>query len=405
MEHLRSIINREQQGPAGERLGILYFAWQQAEGSDYPAWTNVFESWQNYAENSIDGCPELAQLRVRVYWLHHDLFLFVALPHHDLEQTERRLFELTLQLRNQWQHAFTNLVPASEWPGGAGGAGFVLHGGAAVIGTLDETGDGEDQVYMALKQAIIQGQKRGSLERSLRRKALDQMLAEQSIRSVYQPIRSLKEGGIFGYEALTRCPDTQWFDGPLDLFTFAEEEGIGYALDRLAREKAIGLGDRLGGGQKLFINLLAQIMEEPDLLPGRTLAILEQHGLTPSNVVFEITERSSINDFSAVKKALDHYRRQGYRIAIDDVGAGYSSLQSIVELRPDYIKVDRSIIRNIHLDELKEHTLFTLQELAKKMGIALIAEGIEREEELRKVQEMGIPFGQGYLLGRPAAME
>src|SRR5690606_10359376 len=103
-----------------------------------------------------------------------------------------------------------------------------------------------------------------------------------------------------------------------------------------------------------------------------------------------ITERSSIEDYPSVKKALQHYRSQGYRIAIDDVGAGYSSLQSIVELRPDYMKVDKSIIQNLHKDDVKEHILTTLQEVAGKIGAELIAEGIERQEELDKLVRMGI---------------
>lgn len=255
--------------------------------------------------------------------------------------------------------------------------------------------------YEAAKEALLQGQSPGNRERRKRRGAFEQLLRQRELFPVYQPIVSLKDNGVFGYEALTRLKNKSLFDGPVSLFSFAEQEGQVYALDRLARELAIDGCRRLEPQQKLFINVMAQIMEDPGFAPGKTISLLEQHHLSPHHVVFEITERSAIADYAAVKKALEHYRSQGYQIAIDDVGAGYSSLQSIAELRPDYLKIDRSIIYNIHNDEMKAYILQTLQSLGDKMDVALIAEGIEHREELEALARMGVQYAQGYLIGRP----
>jgi EAL domain-containing protein (putative c-di-GMP-specific phosphodiesterase class I) len=227
------------------------------------------------------------------------------------------------------------------------------------------------------------------------------LIHDRSIFPVYQPIVSLKCGTAFGYEALSRFLDKRWFDGPQQLFAFAADEGMVYALDRLARERAIEGSTGLGMHQKLFINITAQIMNDPSFTPGQTLLLLERFGLSPHNVVFEITERSSFEDFGAAKKLLDHYRNQGYQIAIDDAGAGYSSLQSIVEIKPDFIKIDRSLIQGIHLEPMKQQIVRTFTEFAAKMDISLVAEGIEEEEELHQVRSMGVGYAQGFLLGKP----
>ncbi|UJF31704.1 bifunctional diguanylate cyclase/phosphodiesterase [Paenibacillus hexagrammi] len=227
------------------------------------------------------------------------------------------------------------------------------------------------------------------------------LIEQQLIYTVYQPIVSLQSGEIYGYEALTRAPGTSRFTSPVDLFQFAEEQGELYKLEKLAREKAIQ-GAKVNADQLLFINISSHVLHDPQFVPGKTLDVLSRHGLQPHNVVFEITERSSIEDFTLAKQILEHYRKQGYRIAIDDAGAGYSSLQAIAELQPDFIKIDRSLIENIHKNKMKEYILETFVTFAQKMNISLVAEGIEHMEELIQLTRMGIHYAQGYLLGKPS---
>lgn len=228
------------------------------------------------------------------------------------------------------------------------------------------------------------------------------ILKNKDIRVVFQPIVHLNSGKIFGYEGLTRGPEQSSFHSPIRLFEFAEMYGTLYTLEKIAREKALNLSDSLlKNNEKLFININSQVIHDPDFTPGHTVSLLAQYGLSPSDVVFEITERNAIQDFSAFCEVLNHYRDQGFEIAVDDAGAGYSSLQAITEIQPDYIKVDRSLISGIHENDIKAHILEAFATFTKKMNSKIIAEGIETTEELQKVIQLGIDYGQGYLLSRP----
>ncbi|RAV10572.1 GGDEF domain-containing protein [Paenibacillus contaminans] len=229
------------------------------------------------------------------------------------------------------------------------------------------------------------------------------IIEEQRINAVYQPILSLLDGQIFGFEALTRGPSDSPFGSPIALFDFAKTAGKLYPLERIAREKAIHGAELQHNKQMLFLNISSEIIVDSLFTPGQTLELLQRRGLTPNNVVFEITERSSIEDFSLAKKVLGHYRSQGYKIAIDDAGAGYSSLQAIAELQPDFIKIDRSLISNIHNDKVKEYIVETFVTFTQKMNISLIAEGIEELDELLLLTRMGVHYAQGFLIGKPAA--
>lgn len=129
--------------------------------------------------------------------------------------------------------------------------------------------------------------------------------------------------------------------------------------------------------------------------------ILRGHGLVPRNIVFEITERHSIKDFISFKQVVENYRSQGYRIAIDDVGAGFSGLQTIAEIRPDFIKIDMSLVRNIDNDFSRQSVVAALTSLAQNINCKIIAEGIETQGELNTLLLKGVHYAQGYYLARP----
>jgi len=204
-----------------------------------------------------------------------------------------------------------------------------------------------------------------------------------------------------GYEALTRGPSQSLLHSPLKLFSTAEQYDQLDVLERLAQEKAIVNAKFSTKEQLLFINISSQLMNKLERVSLHHLELLHSCGFSPHNIVFEITERSSIDDYAHTRRFLEFYRSQGYRIAIDDVGVGYSSLHAIAQIRPDYIKFDRSLIQNIHLDSMKEYMLEAFVTFTQKMNIGLIAEGIELEEELAMLTRMGVQYAQGYLLARP----
>jgi EAL domain-containing protein (putative c-di-GMP-specific phosphodiesterase class I) len=235
-----------------------------------------------------------------------------------------------------------------------------------------------------------------------KRKEFRTLLAKKQLRTVFQPIIHLTHGKTLGLEALTRGPILSNFQSPLQLFKYAEEYGSLYTLEKIARELAFENSSQLiKNNEKLFINLSPQVIYDPSFTPGHTISLLKQYKLSPENIVFEITERSAIEDFTAFTKVLHHYRDQGFQIAVDDAGAGYSSLQAISEIQPDYIKVDRSLISKVHENNVKKHILDAFVTFAKKMDSMIIAEGIEMEEELEEVIRLGIDCGQGYYIARP----
>lgn len=321
-----------------------------------------------------------------------DWYVFADLQEQEPFVARRTLEKLASELKRWLEQGLASAAGV--------GKPVTLYSGCAVMDSRQ--GITADGIYGAVKRSIRSIHQPATLaENESKWEEFRTILEERSITSVYQPIVSLSDASVFGYEALTRGPQNSIFHAPLELFTYAEEHGGLYALDRLAREKAIEGCSGLGQDQRVFINIPAHVIHDPQFASGHTLKKLRQCGIHPKNVVFEITERTSIEDFDTAKRILQHYRNQGYQIAIDDAGAGYSSLQAIAELQPDFIKVDRSLIRNIHVDKMKETILETFVSFARKMSIRMIAEGIETWEELKKLSQMGVHYAQGYLIGKP----
>ncbi|MFC4768286.1 EAL domain-containing protein [Effusibacillus consociatus] len=269
-----------------------------------------------------------------------DVFLFVELDEGDRKQILMNFRQSALDLRTDLEEKLNDyLVLADEQ--------IELHVGAALLDT-SMNGSTEVVLYNSIKEAIHEAKSEADEEYAQKRKEFLDVLTGKEITAHYQPIVCLASGGIHGYEALSRGPEGSFFASPLRLLDFAEKEGSLYTLEKIARERAIQGFSVKDPAHKLFINMNANVIHDPHFTPGQTLQLLEQTGLTPQNVVFEITERQSIDDYATITRTLDHYRKQGYRIAIDDAGAGYSSLQAIAEIRPDYIKIDRSTVEIEH---------------------------------------------------------
>lgn len=209
---------------------------------------------------------------------------------------------------------------------------------------------------------------------------------------VLQPIVDVRTGRAVGMEALARFttaphrPDL-WFE-------LAEEAGLLLPLELAAAATALsGLGEHPG---YLSVNLSPSTVLEGGLDP--LLA-----GIDPARVVVEITEHAPVSDYERLSAALAPHRAAGLRVAIDDAGAGYASFRHILALRPDYIKVDLSLVRDIHLDPVRQALTASLLTFARTAGAQLIAEGVETQNELDTLARLGVVLMQGYLLGRPSA--
>ncbi|MBH3446474.1 EAL and GGDEF domain-containing protein [Pseudomonas moraviensis] len=231
--------------------------------------------------------------------------------------------------------------------------------------------------------------------------ALSSILTQSGLHSLFQPIICLSERRILGYEALTRGPSNSPLHSPIALFAVARQAGRLSELEIACRQSACRRFNEQQLPGKLFLNVSPESLLEAAHQPGRTLQLLQDLGIAPSQVVIELTEQTPIDDFQLLQTALHHYRAMGFSIALDDLGAGYSSLRLWSELRPDYVKIDRHFIDGIHQDALKREFVGSILQIAKASRAQVIAEGIELPEELAVLTEMGVDLVQGYLLGRP----
>lgn len=230
---------------------------------------------------------------------------------------------------------------------------------------------------------------------------LERILGHNLLNTLFQPIVSLASKRIHGYEALTRGPSNSPLHAPLTLFSLARNAGRLNELEMASRARACAQFSRQRFPGTLYLNVCPELLVEPGHQSGRTLQLLQDCGIEPARVVIELTEQTPIEDFDLLQRALRHYRAMGFSIALDDLGAGYSSLRLWSELRPDIVKIDRHFIDGIHLDPLKREFVGSILRMAQTARARVIAEGVEQLEELQVLAAMGVDLVQGYLLGRP----
>lgn len=232
----------------------------------------------------------------------------------------------------------------------------------------------------------------------------EEILRNENLSVLTQPIMDLKSGEIFGWEVLTRGPKNSPFHSPEDLFEFADQAEALPELEWVVIQKALREITERQIKEQVFINITPVSLSDPKLL-GRLLEHLRVLNLDSSQIIFEITERHSIRDFEQMASILRSYRAQGFRFAVDDAGSGYSSLQSISELIPDIIKIDKSVIRNIDRESVKQAMLRSLLYFAENINCTVIAEGVEREEEANILLQNHVHMGQGYYFAKPQPFE
>jgi EAL domain-containing protein (putative c-di-GMP-specific phosphodiesterase class I) len=247
--------------------------------------------------------------------------------------------------------------------------------------------------------ACVRVQRRqGELQR---RCTLQEVLLEDKLATVFQPIVDLRDNSVLGLEALSRGPEGTALHTPIRLFELAKEADLAFELDRKCRRRALSCARTLPEGKKLFINVLPSALYDPEFQGESLVTQLRAFGLRPDRIVLEITEGSAIENYGVFAEALGEFTRLGFKIAVDDVGAGYSGLEKIAHLNPNYLKLDRELIKDIDSSYIRREMTRALKAFADKIGSTIIAEGIEREAELKALLELGIEYGQGFLLGRP----
>lgn len=234
-------------------------------------------------------------------------------------------------------------------------------------------------------------------------KELIYILENKTLITHFQPIVDIKNRSIYGYELLSRGVKS---DGsimsPFEMFKLAKESDLTFTLDRQARETCITSSARENISEKLFINFLPTVIYNPEVCLRSTIALIEKYNFKPENITFEVVETEDISNTDHLETILNFYRKKGFKIALDDVGSGYSSLNNLSKLYPNYIKVDMTIVRNIHENKLQQEVFMALVNMSKNMNILILAEGVETKEELDFVVENGADLIQGYYFGKPS---
>jgi EAL domain-containing protein (putative c-di-GMP-specific phosphodiesterase class I) len=262
----------------------------------------------------------------------------------------------------------------------------------------------ERSIYQAIEEVRTICRRQHERRHGLRLNELRRILAARDVLVRFQPIVRLDDGLIHGFEALSSGPSGDIFENPEMLFSFAEETEQIVELERLCRLQAIRGAARLEVPQKLFINCSAHGFVDPELVSAPILEEVRRAGREPHDIVFEVTERVAITEWKEFRAILAALRGLGFSIAIDDMGAGYSSLQTVAEVEPDYLKFDISLVRDIHLSPIKRNLLETLVVLSEKIHAKVIAEGVESAEEFHALRAMGVPFAQGFYFAEPAVL-
>lgn len=230
------------------------------------------------------------------------------------------------------------------------------------------------------------------------------LLRDKRLTSFFQPIVDAQNpASVFAYECLLRGKDESGkLIFPGELFSLARDAEMLFQLDRAARITAIETAAKCGVNSGLFINFNPTAIYDPTYCLNTTVAAMRIAGLTPEQIVFEVVESDDVRDKGHLLDILKFYRKHGFRVALDDLGAGYSSLNLLHRLQPDFIKLDMDLIRGIDQEEFKGRITANLLSLARDLNITTIAEGVETAGEWAWLKDHGADLVQGYLFARPA---
>lgn len=256
-------------------------------------------------------------------------------------------------------------------------------------------------------RGIEEAQQAAEMNRRRRRldakQLLQRVILKEQITIYFQPIFDLDSGRPHGFEALCRGPRGTPFENYKALYDVATKTDLLFELDHLCRRQALKSGKNLDPEYKLFINTLPFSIRDPSFQGKYLIDLFEGTDLAPEQIVLEVTERRAIDNYNMFVDAMKYFSDMGCKIAIDDMGAGYSGLEKIVHLRPDYVKLDMSMVRDIDSSFVKQQMLQAFRVMTEKIDARLIAEGIENQKELAKVRQIGVNYVQGFLLAKPSA--
>ena len=371
-------------------LVVLYFSFvRYSKIEEIYGWEkldSVLETTASAVRDFLDD-DDLGASRVMVSFTNDDDFIFFHVPASGVAAaTDSEITEMTTRLQ---RHVGAKIEEAH---GEDIAALFDIYVGRAHL-YYNPKIRLERLIYRGIREAANASRSLEQRERARRVADLRTSLRDRMVYVDYHPIVVASTREIFGYEALARG-QMRTLRSPEVMFDVAAEADLIWELSRLCRARALeGMNTRLEPGQLLFINVDPHDFTDP--------AFTEQEVTDPSRVVIEITERTAIKDYPKFRERLKAFRNMGYRFAVDDAGSGYAGLGSIANLEPDFIKLDISLINAIDTNFIKQNLVQTMVRFAEDHNAMVIAEGVERAEEFKTVQELGVHLVQGFFLHRP----
>ena len=258
----------------------------------------------------------------------------------------------------------------------------------------------ERQVLHLIEDAAACAEARARLRERDERERMLEIVQNCEIWTAFQPIVTIEDGRTLAYEGLSRGPRGTDLESPARLFGRAARYGITEDLERVCRRKLFAEWQVLGRSGRLFVNTVPATVRDTSFT-GRGVLDYLGPGLAPSNVTLEITEKQVIENHTLYREAMHAFTDLGFTFAIDDVGAGYSGLETVAVLKPAYLKIDIALVRDLHLKKVSRQVVKAILEMGEAIGSTIIAEGIEVKEEADALLDLGVFLGQGYLFARP----
>jgi EAL domain-containing protein (putative c-di-GMP-specific phosphodiesterase class I) len=259
----------------------------------------------------------------------------------------------------------------------------------------------ERLVHSAFREALRMAHHLRMVEHYLVRDRLLDVILRERVVTAYQPIMDIATRRVLGFEALSRGPRGSGLEGADALFGAATDHHLLVELDRLCRRRALLSSGRIPTNAKIFVNTLPATIRDPQFRDRPLIEFLDLAQVAPSRIVIEITEKLVIDNYTLFREAMAYFTDLGMSFAVDDVGTGYSGLESIARLKPNFLKIDIALVRDVHISLVNREMVKALITMGKGIGAEVIAEGIQTEGEAEVLQEMGVDWGQGYLLARP----
>ncbi|MGG3564108.1 EAL domain-containing protein [Neobacillus rhizosphaerae] len=262
----------------------------------------------------------------------------------------------------------------------------------------------QDSIGRAQRQAIAMAEKRVKSEFNEMVYLMKRIISKKDIKLLAQPIIDVATKEVRAWEMLTRGPTGSVLESPLPLFSVARQTGLLYDLEMIVLEKVLEQIKAAKCRKDIFVNCTPLTLGNIRFTRDLKKLMQQYKEIPPRQITIEVTENDSIEGLKNFIYNIKMLRLMGYKIAMDDTGAGYSSLSIISDIMPDIIKIDRSVIQNIDKNSIKESMLKGLMLVAREAGSLVVAEGIENENEASVLTRNNVDLAQGYFYARPTAL-